>query len=405
MVDLDRLRIDRNSAPRRSGWGWIGGLAGAILIVLLTGTAVALILLNRPPVVQTAMAVGQVARPGGATLLNASGYVTARRRATVSAKMTGELVEVRVEEGDEVSEGQLLARLDDSQLRAVLELAESQLTAAGRAVEETRARLALAEITLERTSRLVDSGVSGEADLDAARAEAEALRARVALEEERVRVAEREVHLRRTLTDDTLIRAPFSGVVISKDAQAGEMISPVSAGGGFTRTGICTLVDMNSLEIEVEVNENYISRVRSDQPVEAILDAYPDWTIPARVITTIPAADRQKATVLVRIGFMDLDPRILPDMGIKVAFLDETEQGDQVANRTIVTVPRAAVRRQGNRDVVYVVRGERIERRAVSLGGAPADDPVEIVSGLAAGEQVVTDGPSELADGDPVRVR
>jgi RND family efflux transporter MFP subunit len=351
------------------------------------------------------MVVAQTARPGGATLLNASGYVTARRRATVSAKMTGELVEVRVEEGDEVSKGQLLARLDDSQLRAALELAESQLDASRRAVEETRARLDLAEITLERTGRLVSSGVSGKADLDAARAEAEALRARVALKEEQVRVAEREVHLRRTLTDDTLIRAPFSGVVISKDAQAGEMISPVSAGGGFTRTGICTLVDMNSLEIEVEVNENYISRVRPDQPVEAVLDAYHDWTIPARVITTIPAADRQKATVLVRIGFLELDPRILPDMGIKVAFLDEPEEDGQVANRTIVTVPRAAVRREEDRDVVYVVRGERVERRAVSLGGAPANDPVEIVSGLAAGEQVVTDGPPELADGDPVRVR
>ena len=405
MVDLDRLRIDRSSAPQRSGWGWRGGLAGAILIVITAGTAVAWILLDRPPVVRTAIALAQAANPGGATLLNASGYVTARRRATVSAKMTGELVEVRVEEGDEVSEGQLLARLDDSQLRAALELAESQLDAARRAVEETRARLNLAEITLERTGRLVGSGVSGKADLDAARAEAEALRARVALKEERVRVAEREVHLRRTLTDDTLIRAPFSGVVISKDAQAGEMISPVSAGGGFTRTGICTLVDMNSLEIEVEVNENYISRVRPGQPVEAVLDAYHDWTIPARVITTIPAADRQKATVLVRIGFLELDPRILPDMGIKVAFLDEPEEDGQVPDRTIVTVPRAAVRRQEDRDVVYVVRGERVERRAVSLGGAPADDPVEIVSGLAAGEQVVTDGPPELADGDPVRVR
>ncbi len=298
-----------------------------------------------------------------------------------------------------------MARLDDARYRASLDLSESRLSASERAIEEVEARIDLVRLTLDRTTRLVAEGVVGQAELDAAETEVETLEARLSVARQEVVVARREVALRQTELEDTVIGAPFDGIVISKDAQPGEMVSPVSAGGGFTRTGICTIVDMESLEIEIDVNESYISRVHQGQRVEAILDAYPGWRIPARVITTIPAADRQKATVRVRIGFDDLDPRILPDMGIKVAFLDEPEEDGQVANRTIVTVPRAAVRREEDRDVVYVVRGERVERRAVSLGGAPADDPVEIVSGLAAGEQVVTDGPPELADGDPVRVR
>ena len=215
-------------------------------------------------------------------------------------------------------------------------------------------------------------------------------------------VTEREIDVRRTALEDTIIRAPFNGVAISKDAQPGEMISPVSAGGGFTRTGICTIVDMSSLEIEVDVNESYINRVSDGQRVVATLDAYPDWEIPASVITTIPAADRQRATVLVRIGFDELDPRILPDMGIWVAFL-EVDQPVETVETARLWIPAAAVRRDGDQTVVFVLRGSSVERRAVTVGLEDGDgDDVEVTAGVAAGDRVVVEGPPELADGEVV---
>jgi HlyD family secretion protein len=342
---------------------------------------------------------------GGAersTVLNASGYVTARRRATVSAKITGRLTDVLVEEGMPVDAGQVLARLDDTLFTARLRLVESQLEAARRGEEEIAARLDLATLTLKRTERLVRDGVSGQADLDAAATEVDALEARLALERQRILVAEREVELRRTELDDTVVRSPFEGIVISKDAQAGEMVSPMSAGGSFTRTGICTIVDMGSLEIEIDVNEAYISRVEPDQRVEATLDAYPGWQIPGRVITTVPAADRQRATVLVRIAFEELDPRILPDMGVKVAFQDReaAAPGDPISR---IYLPHTAVGSDGGREVVFVVAGNRVERRAVSLGRENQDE-VEVLSGVSAGERVVTEIPAGMADGDAVDI-
>jgi RND family efflux transporter MFP subunit len=328
---LDELRIDRagdraaRARPRR--WPWL--LLGAVL-VLAAGLA-GWLLADRSapaeavePAPAPAVAARRDARP---TVLDASGYVTARRQATVSSKVTGKVVEILVEEGMEVAAGQVLARLDDSTQRASLRLAEANLEAARKAQAETEARLAQARLDRERAGRLVDSSVAPQADLDAARTEVDALAARVALELEQVEVARRQLALQRVALEDTVIRAPFAGVAVSKDAQPGEMISPVSAGGGFTRTGICTLVDMSSLEIEVDVGESYIQRVHAGQRVVATLDAYPEWEIPARVIITIPAADREKATVKVRIGFDRLDPRILPDMGVKVSFLDETAGG------------------------------------------------------------------------------
>jgi RND family efflux transporter MFP subunit len=403
--ELEALRIDRSERrPRGARLGlWTGvavialGITGGLLWWALGA--------ERAVPVKVATAVERSGGSGASTVLNASGYVTARRRATVSSKITGKLTEVNIEEGDRVEAGDVLARLDDSHYRAALQLARSQLDAAQRAIHETRARLDLAEITLKRTERLVREEVSGEADLDAARAEAEALRARLSLDRERVHVAEREVALRETQLTDTVIEAPFAGVVVSKDAQEGEMISPISAGGGFTRTGICTVVDMGSLEIEVDVNEAYIARVHPDQRVEAVLDAYPGWKIPAQVITPVPTADRQKATVLVRIGFEQLDPRILPDMGIKVAFLEDEQVRSPDEVRRVLTVPRAALRADAGRDVVFVVKSDRVERRAVTVGGAPDGETVEVVAGLGPGEQVVTDGPADLADGDRVKVQ
>ncbi len=337
----------------------------------------------------------------GQTVLNASGYVAARRRATVSSKVTGKVVEVLVEEGMRVGAGQVLARLDDSMTQATLALVEAQLEAARAELAESNVRLAEARLRLNRQRRLAADGIASQADLDTAQAEVDAIDARIAAARQNVVVAERQVSLRRTELADTVIRAPFDGVAISKDAQPGEMISPISAGGGFTRTGICTIVDMSSLEVEVDVNEAYIHRVSPGQRVTAVLDAYPDWQIPARVITTVPSADRQKATVLVRIDFDKLDPRILPDMGVKVSFLREPIAGETTAGpaeRPRVLVPKRAVRSSDGADYVFVVREGRAERRAVRVGTATGDQ-VEVLSGLSAGERVVVEGPADLTDG------
>jgi len=396
---LEGLRIDRQERGGAGSGRWIWL---ALVTVVVAGAAIAAFFLlgSRPVAVRTQAVVAAPGNEPGA-VLNASGYVTARRRATVSSKVTGKVVQVSVEEGLAVKEGQPLARLDDAMARTALSLAESQAVSARKSLAEIEARLRLAEMTLERSRRLVAEGVSGQADLDAALADADSLRARLELARQETEVAARQVALRRIELEDTVIRAPFSGIAISKDAQPGEMISPVSAGGGFTRTGICTIVDMTSLEIEVDVNEGYINRVEPGQKVSATLDAYPDWRIPAQVLTTIPSADRQKATVKVRIAFESLDPRILPDMGVKVAFLGPEESTAAVPKRRYV-LPTSAVRRQGEKDVVFVVRGDRAEQRAVQIGGTLTDG-IEVLAGLAEGERVIVEGPLDLADGTRVK--
>jgi RND family efflux transporter MFP subunit len=353
---------------------------------------------DRPIEVETAV-VSERAAGMQAAVLNASGYVTARRRATVASKITGKLVEVNVEEGMAIREGQILARLDDATLRATLALAEAQAAAARRGVRENEVRLNEANLTLARLTRLIKDGLATQAEVEAAQAQVDSFDARILAAQEQVRVADRQVALAKTNLDDTIIRAPFSGVAISKDAQPGETVSPVSAGGGFTRTGICTIVDMDSLEIEVDVNEAYINRVRPAQDVTAVLDAYPDWPIPARVITTVPTADRQKATVLVRIAFNQLDERILPDMGVKVTFLRDADAPEATAARPVALVPKSAIRAEANQSYAFVVNSDGIvDRRAVSVGGADGDR-VEILAGLRAGERVVVSPPPTLSSG------
>ena len=399
VASLDDLKIDRSSDGRRSHawivWLLLLAVSGAGGVAGWRWWSAAQI-----AAVRTAVVRQTVAGDGQPTVLNASGYVTARRQATVSSKVTGKVVEVLVEEGMAVREGQVLARLDDTTERSYLALAEAQLSAARGALAEVEVRHAEATRDLDRKRQLLERGIIGRAEVDTAQAEADSLEARIANQREQVIVAEREVDVRRTALEDTTIRAPFTGVAISKDAQPGEMISPVSAGGGFTRTGICTIVDMSSLEIEVDVNESYINRVSDGQRVVATLDAYPDWDIPASVITTIPAADRQRATVLVRIGFDELDPRILPDMGIGVAFL-EAGPLPETAETERFWVPTGAVRRDDGQPIVFTLEGDHVERRAVGLGLEDGGD-IEVTAGLSAGERVVVDGPAELADGDRV---
>jgi len=401
---LDGLRIDRSTgAPGSRRWIWIA----VVLILLLAGGAFAWLRRPASAEVKTAVAREKTGAAAGA-VLNASGYVTARRQATVSSKITGKVKDVLVEEGMVIHEGQVLAHLDDVTATKQLALAESQLESQLRALAETEVRIKEAELNRKRQRRLREEGVGTQADLDAADANADSLKARLEQARQEVTVAERTIALRRQDIDDAVIRAPFSGVAVSKDAQPGEMISPVSAGGGFTRTGICTLVDMKSLEIEVDVNESYINRVSPGQKTVATLDAYPDWQIPARVIMPVPTADRQKATVKVRLGFEQLDPRILPDMGVKVAFLDDEPAAGAPAGgapvKPAVTVPKAAVRKDGERDVVLVVKDGRVERRAVGLGPA-AGDEVTVLSGVSGGEQVVIEGPADLKDGAQVAVK
>ena len=414
---LDELKIDRDR-PRRAG----RPLRVLIPLAIVGGLAVVGWAFGLPYLgfgveltkVETVTARNAVDAAPGESVLDATGYVVARRQATVSSKATGKVLEVLVEEGMAVVANQLLATLDASLPRAQLALEESRFAAAQTAVEEIKSSIQQAELDLERTSNLAERELVSRADLDRNRIALRGLKARLAYSESQVEVARRGVDLQRLYLEDMEIRAPFGGVVIAKAAQPGEMISPVSAGGGFTRTGICTIVDMESLEVEVDVNEAYINRVRPGQPVTATLNAYPDLAIPAEVIATIPAADRSKATVRVRIGFKERDPRIVPDMGVRVAFLEEESDVAQ-APRPVpgVLVPRTAVVRDGDVAHVWVVRaGDAdgagiLERRAVVLGKSEGSR-VRITLGLEAGERVVKvsgETPTEeLSDGLRVAV-
>lgn len=334
-------------------------------------------------------------------VLNASGYVVARRLATVSSKVTGRVAEVLFEEGAEVEAGQVLARLDRATVAAELNVASSSVEAARRNLREIEVRLADARRTLDRNRSLVEKKLVAQSVLDTSEAEVAALNARLAAARAEVDVANAQVGLTRQAMDDLEIRAPFKGVVISKDAQPGEMVSPMSAGGGFTRTGVATIVDMDSREVEVDVNESYINRVRAGQKVECVLDAYPDLKIPAHVISIVPTADRQKATVRVRIGLDQLDPRILPDMGIKVSFFDD---GAQPAAASAPLVPDNAVGKDGDARYVWVVRDGKVEKRAVTLGEA-RDGSSPVTQGLQGGETIVVDPPSRLRDGAAVELQ
>lgn len=399
--DLSALRIERE--PLDTGGGrWVKWVV-LLLILGGAGGAAWYWLSRERPVEVEVVAVSERAAGTQASVLNASGYVTARRRATVSSKVTGKVIEVNVEEGMAVREGQVLARLDDSSLQAAMALARAQLQAARQAIPESEVRLAEARLNLRRQQQLMKDGLTTPSAIDQAEAEVNSLVARISSLREQINVAQSQVALQQTAIDDMVIRAPFGGVALSKDAQPGEMVSPVSAGGGFTRTGISTIVDMRSLEIEVDVNESYINRVSAGQPVTAVLDAYPDFQIPAKVIAVVPTADRQKATVLVRIGFTALDPRILPDMGVKVTFLREADAAAPVA-QAMTLVPKGAVKTDGASSYVFLVTQDTVERRAIKTGGTDGDR-LEVTAGLKGGNRVVVAPPPELAEGMKITIK
>ena len=397
--DLATLRIDREAQPRPSRRRAVL-VAGAVLVVLCLA---ALSIFCGTRAVAVEVTTVRAADSASGAVLNASGYVTARRKATVAAKITGRVSDIRVEEGMPVKEGQILALLDDSEWTAQIEVSQAEHNVAIRSIREAEFSLQEAEKNLGRARELKEQGLVTAQDLDRAETNGEVWRARLAVAREQAEAAARRIVQAQRNLDNCTVRAPFSGVAVSKDAQIGEIVSPMSAGGGFTRTGISTIVDMTSLEIEVDVNEAYIARVQPNQPVEATLDAYPDWRIPAHVITTIPSADRQKATVRVRIAFEKLDPRILPDMGVKVAFLDTAADRNAAAGPRVL-VTREALRADGAKTIALVVKDGRVERRAVTAGAGTASD-VAILAGLLAGETVVLKGPADLADGQRVRVK
>jgi RND family efflux transporter MFP subunit len=389
-ADVYETRSDR----RRRLWRIAAAAAAVVILAWLAAS------LLRATQVEVATAE-PAEEPGATTVLNASGYVVARRLATVSSKVTGRIESVLFEEGVSVEAGRELARLDSAAALAVFRVAERQQDAARRQLTETEVRLAEAVRERDRARALKVENLVSQSAVDAAEAEAAALAARLDSARAELAVAAAGVRVRAQDLDDLVIRAPFAGVILSKDAQPGEMVSPISAGGGFTRTGIATLVDMDSREIEVDVNEAYINRVHDGQRAEAALDAYPDWRIPCRVTAIVPAADRQKATVRVRIGIDELDPRILPDMGVKVRFFGEqTTDG----RGTLARVPVAAVVESEGGTHVFVVEEARARRRSVALG-AERDGLRDVLEGVQPGESVVLKPPTGLDDGDRVRVQ
>jgi len=400
---LAELRKDAGAAPnryqtrtgqRRRRW-W---MAAAVLVAAVAGW---LLLGRSGPLEVRTVVVAPPPTPGSTAVLSASGYIVARRLATVSAKVTGRVASLEFEEGARAEAGQVLARLDESTARAVWEVALRQRDAARKDLREVEVRLDEAVRQRDRLRTLQAEKLVSASSLDAAEAEATALAARLEAARAAVSVAESNLGLRQQDLDDLVVRAPFSGVIISKDAQPGEMVSPISAGGGYTRTGIATIVDMDSREIEVDVNEAYINRVREGQRAEAVLDAYPDWKIPARVIAIVPTADRQKATVRVRIGIEQLDPRILPDMGVKVRFFDDVApEGPPLR----ASVPSEALAGAEDDLHAWQVEDGRVRRVAVRAG-EESEGQRGIIEGLEPGAVVVVDPPAEIKDGSRVRVR
>jgi RND family efflux transporter MFP subunit len=409
--DLGSLRI-HDGQRAKSGMGKRVVYA-AIPVVIFAGiVAAAFALRSQKPVVEVAAA----SKPdvgGPQTLLNASGYITPRRRATIAAKITGRVTGVFFDEGTRVAQGQLLATLDDLDVKRALDAAKADRESAQAAIADYEVQLKNAQILLHRADQLRKAGIQTQEALDNATAAVDSLKAKIALAKQQVLTAEARIAEAQQAVDNCTIRAPFAGIVVSKDAQVGEMVSPNSAGGGFTRTGIATIVDMKSNEIEVDVNESYIARVEANQPVTATLDAYPDKPFPAKVRTVIPTADRQKATVKVRITILDLEKYnfILPDMGVKVAFLEEAkppakdkQKDKDKTPQAVAFIPKSAVRSDSSASFVFLVRDGKVERRAVSLG-ADRGTEVAVLAGVSPGDSLVVKGPESLRDGDKVEIR
>jgi RND family efflux transporter MFP subunit len=383
----------------------------AIPVVIFAGIVVAAYAFRSQKAVVEVATAAKPEAGGRQALLNASGYITPRRRATIAAKITGRVTGVFFDEGTRVAQGQLLATLDDSDVKRALDSAKADRESAQAAIADYEVQLKNAQIGLHRAEQLQKAGVHTQEALDNAMTAVDSLKAKIALAKQQVAASEARIGVAQQAVDNCTIRAPFAGIVVSKDAQVGEMVSPNSAGGGFTRTGIATIVDMKSNEIEVDVNESYIARVENGQQVTATLDAYPDKPFPAKVRTVIPTADRQKATVKVRITIIDLEKYnfILPDMGVKVAFLENEQPAakDKAKDKgpqAVAVIPKGAVRSDSNASFVFLVHDGKVERRAVSLGMDRGTD-VAILAGVSPGDSLVVKGPESLHDGEKIEIR
>jgi RND family efflux transporter MFP subunit len=398
---LRELRIDRGEtepASRRPLWIMLGAvalvIAGAIAWFALSGSSA--------PVVHTAIAKPMTSGGASASVLDATGYVTARRSATVSAQITGTLIEVLIEEGDHVKEGQVLARLEDTAQRAAVAQSQAQLHSAQALLAQYQAQLAQNRRDWQRMDDMVGRKLVSTQQAEQAHTLVETLSAQVETQKRQINLAEASVQAAQVQLGYCTVRAPFSGVIIAKAAQVGEIVSPLSAGGGFTRTGVGTIVDMDSLEVEVDVNEAYIGRVVAGNPVESVLNAYPDWKIPSHVVAIIPTADRAKATVKVRIGLDLKDDRIVPDMGVRVSFLEEKKPAAQAQQQpTGVLIPATAVLKDADKNIVFVLKEQKAQRRAVTLGGNVGDQR-QVLGGVVAGDAVIVDAPEGLKDGAAV---
>ena len=407
--DLGSLRIG-DGQRKGSGMGKRVMYAAIPVLIFAGIVAAAYAFRSQKPVVEVATASKPEAG-GRQALLNASGYITPRRRATIAAKITGRVTGVFFDEGTRVAEGQLLATLDDADVKRSLDSAKADRDASQAAIADFEVQLKNAQIELRRAEQLKAAGVQTQEALDNAMTAADSLKAKIALAKQQVVASDARIAVAQQAVDNCTIRAPFAGIVVSKDAQVGEMVSPNSAGGGFTRTGIATIVDMHSNEIEVDVNESYIARVENGQLVTATLDAYPDKQIPSKVRTVIPTADRQKATVKVRITIIDLEKYnfILPDMGVKVAFLDNEQpaakdKGKEKGPQAVAFIPKGAVRSDSNTSYVLLIRDGKVERRAVSVGQERGTE-VAVIAGVLPGDSLVVKGPESLHDGDKVEIR
>jgi len=400
---LNELRIERNApAPPRS-WRWLWIVLALLVLLLVVAAAVWMLRGDTSPKVHVATASAIGGSGGNASVLDATGYVTARREATVSSKITGKVKEVFIEEGQHVDAGFVMATLDPIDANASLSLAHSQVAAARSQADSVQAQLRSAQADAARMQEMAGRKLVSRQQFDQAVALRDNLQAQLDAARHNVQVASDNAHIADLGVDNTIVRAPFAGVVIAKAAQAGEIVSPFSAGGGFTRTGIGTIVDMDSLEVEVDVGEAFIGRVQPKMPVEATLNAYPDWKIPAEVIAIIPTADRGKATVKVRIALKQRDARIVPDMGVRVSFLEKAQPANAVAAKPGVLIPASAVVSRDGSDVAFVVAGDKVQRHVLKLGRTLGDDR-EVLEGVAAGDSVVTDPSAHLLDGARVRI-
>jgi len=410
---LKELRIDRSQREDHGNHGsgrWPWMIAATFIVLLLLGAAAGWMLLGHQPlVVQTAVAVSPANDSEAGAVLQATGYVTARRQATVSAQITGTLTDVMIEEGDRVKKDQVLARLDDSGYRAALDAAKAAAGAAHALVAQYQAQLAQNLRDAEREKKLAAQGLVATQLAEQARTLADSTRSQLVSQQRQAVSADAQVTEAQVNFDYCVVRAPFDGVITTKDAQVGEIISPFSAGGGFTRTGIGTIVDMDSLEVDVDVNEAYIGKVKANMPAEAVLDAYPDWKIPAHVIAIVPTADRGKATIKVRVALEHRDVRIVPDMGVRVSFLDVKPQVATQAPQGVL-VPATAIVQRGGRSVVFVLANNanehgKVQQRVVAPAAQAYGDLRLLPAEVAAGDSVVIDPPTQLRDGSDVQIK